>query len=98
MSEVSRRVVFADNSGGYLKWHDWAKSFVAGFGDMYEPFVVNAVGASTGKSDRAAIDNTDPTRMINEIHFASMDKHWTILSGDAGYRLHGGFAFPRTGK
>ena len=98
MSEVTKRTVFADNSGGYWKFHDWAISIVPGFGTMFEPFVINSVGRSTGKSDRAAVDNTDSVRMINEIQLEPVDKHWIVMSGDAGYRLHGGYAFPRTGK
>lgn len=100
MSDISKRTVYYENSDGYIRWHDWAKVNVAGFGDLMQPYQVRpaAVVGLSSTTDRANYNSIDPERIITEMKEVSLDKAYFNASYDNTYLLNGGFQVPRTGR
>lgn len=100
MSDVASRTIYYEITGGYFRFHDWAKVNVAGFGDMMQPYqirpAVDIGGSST--TDRANYSSTDPERIITEMKEVSLDRAYYNPSYDHEYLLHGGFQVPRSGR
>lgn len=99
MSDVTKRTVFYDTTGGYVRFHDWAIVNTA-LGAMAEPFSVLpfGVGRTAYGGDRPNVDNTDPCRLITEMKEESMDKHIIMASFGNTAAIHGGIQYPRTGR
>lgn len=93
MSVIHKRTVFYDNTGGVVRFWDWAM-VITNLGTMVEPFNVN-----TRKIASDSLQNFDPTdeaTRIDEIREESIDKQQLVLSG--GYHLHGGYHQPHVGR
>ena len=94
MSEVQRRTVFYDDTGGYIRFMDWAL-VTTQLGTMVEPFQVDerhGVGINYTQ-----FDPTDSEARIDEMRRIDADKLELVLSG-GDHHLHGGTMRPKTGR
>jgi len=94
MSTILRRDVFYDDTGGYIRFWDWALCTTT-LGTMAEPFFPNdRLGI------QAQISEYDPTEEMSRmdgIRASSVDKQLLTLSGGQ-HQLHGGPLMPRVGR
>jgi hypothetical protein len=94
MSDILKRTIFIDDSGGMVRFHDWAVVNHA-LGTMMEPFSeIRRIGSAT-KAGISNFDSTDAMCRIDAIERLSLDKAYQILGGD---RITGGNLLPRTGR
>ena len=92
MASILKRTVFYDNTGGYVRFWDWALTTTS-LGTMAEPFVANF------RNTDAPVNNFDPTEemtRIDEMKEADIGQQQLLLSG--GYHYHGGYQLPRIGR
>ena len=88
---IQTRSVFYDESGGLVRFWDWA-IVTTTLGTMAEPFMVNA-----RPTDGEDWDPEDEINRIDHIRGSPRDQAQLILSGGSGHVLNGGNQMPRNG-
>lgn len=91
---ILKREVFYDNTGGYVRFWDWALTTTT-LGTMAEPFLPNDRHVANAPFDE--FDPTDPITRIDGIRAYTVDKQLLALSGGQ-HQLHGGYLHPRDGR
>ena len=90
---IRKREVFYDNTGGYVRFWDWAL-VTTSLGTMAEPFLPND-RHQFGQVDQ--FDPTDAIARIDEMRASSVDTQLLQLSGGR-HALIGGPLHPRDGR
>lgn len=90
---IQKREVFYDNTGGYVRFWDWAIATTT-LGSMAEPFLPNDRHLPGKFSE---FDPTDEISRIDDMRASSVDKQLLTLSGGQ-HQLHGGSLLPRVGR
>jgi hypothetical protein len=90
---IRKREVFYDNTGGYVRFWDWA-IVTTTIGTMAEPFLPNDRHLP-GKFSQ--FDPTDEIARIDDIRASSIDTQLLQLSGGR-HALNGGTLLPREGR
>jgi hypothetical protein len=91
---IINRTVFYDNTGGVVRFWDWAL-VTTNLGTMAEPFNANMrVAVNTPVVE---FDPTDEFVRIDEMRAMPIDASMLYLSGGS-MQLHGGYQMPRDGK
>lgn len=94
MSEVLKRVMYIDNSDGFVRFHDWALVNTE-LGMMLEPFCYPGVkwqhNSTGGLLD---YDAKESMHRIDEMQTYSLDRGLQIL----GDTVIGGTLMPRVGR
>lgn len=93
MSVIKKRTVFYDNTGGFVRFWDWAM-VITSLGTMVEMFTPNLRRIAADSVQN--YDPTDETTRIDEMVCASIDQQQLILSG--GFHYHGGYTQPHVGR
>lgn len=91
---INNRTVFYDNTGGIVRFWDWA-SVDTTLGAMAEPFMVNA--RRSNDTPTIEFDPADEIAKITEIRSAPIDISMLVLSRGQD-SLHGGYQIPRDGR
>lgn len=94
MAAIEKRTVFYDNTGGVVRFWDWAV-VVTALGNMAEPFMANSRMMPSGPI--VEFDPTDEFSRIDEIRAKPIDKEKFVLSGSTDATI-GGYQFPRDNK
>lgn len=90
---IRKREVFYDNTGGYVRFWDWAVVTTT-LGTMAEPFMPND-RHQFGPYDQ--FDPTDAIARIDDLRASTIDKQLQVLSGGS-HALIGGTLNPRDGR
>jgi hypothetical protein len=90
---IKKREVFYDNTGGYVRFWDWALVTTT-LGVMAEPFLPND-RHQFGPFDQ--FDPTDEIARIDDIRASSIDTQLQALSGGV-HAINGGAQLPRDGR
>ena len=91
---ILKRTVFYDNTGGVVRFWDWAEVLTT-IGTMVEPFRVDARRST--QTATIQFDPTDEMCRIDEIRALDIDRSKLYLSGGE-YALHNGCQIPRDGR
>jgi hypothetical protein len=97
MSDILKRTIFMDDSGGLVRFHDWAVVTHA-LGTMMEPFIGIQRYERNTLGGCIPFDATDGMCRIDRIERLSLDKGFQIMPDPSGMNLHGGNLMPRTGR
>uniref|UniRef100_A0A6M3IK09 Uncharacterized protein n=1 Tax=viral metagenome TaxID=1070528 RepID=A0A6M3IK09_9ZZZZ len=93
MSDILKRTIFIDDSGGVIRFHDWAV-VTTSLGVMMEPCTgIHRVSTDTA-GGLSNYDATEPMSRIDAIQRHSLDRGLYIV----GEVIHGGRMVPRVGR
>jgi hypothetical protein len=94
MSDVLKRTIFIDETGGVVRFHDWAMVLTE-LGVMMEPMPEIRKTMINTKGGLGNFDALDPMCKINAIKNISLDRGFYIMGPEP---VTGGNLIPRTGR
>jgi len=93
---ILSRTVYYDQTGGFVRWRDWAK-VITTLGTMFEPFNVNA--RHSPDVDVVNFDPEDEFTRIDDMRRIDSTQEQRIFSGGSDNPpVMGGVHMPRVGR
>jgi len=98
MSGILRRTVFVDQSGGKVRFHDWARVDTA-VGTMVEPRCLMAQRPVDGLAATGTrLDSADDVARMDALEDIPMGREMKVLAESSEpHALHGGVLWQRAG-